>query len=147
MSWDSRGFVELRRIRGSLVMEMMGQSMEIPYEADLFADSTGEVGAIAAQGPQGGTNWLFVTRTADGVIYTQPSPRDGSMEFQGQRLITTSAQDRDGILAAHLAAVDDSAIADSDALSAVLDDAPQAAARLAAEAMKKLAAGFAASLS
>lgn len=147
MSWDDRGFTKLRRTSGSLVMEMMGQSMEIPYEADLFADSAGEVGAIAAEGPQGGMNWLFVSRTADGIIYTQPAPRAGDMELDGQRLVTTSSQDRDGVLAAHLAAVGDGAVADAEALSTALDDAPQAAVSLAAEAMKKLAAGFAAGLS
>jgi hypothetical protein len=146
MTWDSGGFTQLRSVSGTLSVDMMGQVMEIPYTADLFTDGAQSVGAVSAQGPQG-TTWLFVSVTEPGAVYTQSAPRDGDLDIDGERLVTTTARDRDGILAAHLAAVGDGARVDPAALDAALQAAPQTAVRLAAEAMKKLAAGFAAGLS
>jgi|GEM_PF-3086826 len=141
MTWDERGFSKLRRVSGAITLSMMGQSMQVPYEANVYMDSASTVGAIEAEGPQG-TNWLFVSLTDSGATYTQPSPRPGDMDFEGDRLVATPAQDRDGILAAHLGAIGDGAKSDADALDTALEAAPQNAVNLAGEAMKRLAAGL-----
>jgi hypothetical protein len=118
-------------------MEMMG---EFPFEADLWRDSEGTVGAVSADGPRG-TTWLFVSLTEGGTVYTQTAARDGDVTFDGERLVTTASGDRDGVLAAHIAAAGDLRT-DADALDKLLEGAPQAAVRLAEETMKQFAAGL-----
>ncbi|MCO4770082.1 MAG: hypothetical protein KDA24_08645 [Deltaproteobacteria bacterium] len=145
MSWESHGFSKTGSTSGVITVEMMGQRMEMPYEADLYRDASGSIGAVAADGPQG-TTWMFVSLTEAGAVYTQPAPRPGDVDIDGERLVTTPSTDRDGILAAHEEAVGDSARSDADALDAALKDAPQTAVRLAGEIMKRMAAGFAASM-
>ena len=60
MSWDALGFRQTGTTAGTLTVEMMGQSMQMPYEADLYRSSDGRVGGVAAAGPQG-TTWMFVS--------------------------------------------------------------------------------------
>lgn len=142
MSWDALGFSQTGTTSGTLTVEMMGQSMQMPYEADLYRSSDGRVGGVAAAGPQG-TTWMFVSLVDGGAVYTQPAPRAADIDIDGERLVTTPATDRDGILAAHLSAVGDSGVADPEQLDTTLQSAPQTAVRLAAEIMKRMAAGFA----
>ena len=143
MTWESLAFTHVEDVQGSLTVEMMGQSMEMPYSARLHRSADGRVGAVVADGPQGET-WMFVSLVDGGGVYTQPAPRPGDMDIDGDRLVTTPSTDRDGVLAAHLNAVGDDALADGDALLEALRAGPQTAVRLAAEIMKRMAAGLAA---
>ena len=136
-NWDSRGFAKTRRVKGTISMEMMG---DFPFEADLYMDSAGEVGAVSADGPRG-TTWLFVSITPAGTVYTQAARRPGDVDVDGDRLITVADGDRDSLLAAHLEAAGDRQ-ANPEALDALLERAPQAAVDLAAETMKRFAASF-----
>lgn len=141
MSWDALAFSHVEDVQGSLTVEMMGQSMEMPYSAALHRSADGRVGAVVADGPQGET-WMFVSLVEGGGVYTQPAPRPGDVDIDGTRLVTTPSTDRDGVLAAHLAAVGDDALADGDALVEALRKGPQTAVRLAAEIMKRMTASL-----
>ena len=53
MSWDAQGFAKTKRVSGSLTVDMMGQTMEMPYEADLWLNAAGTVGGVAATWDEG----------------------------------------------------------------------------------------------
>ena len=143
MSWDARQFSDVGSADGTIRVDMGGRVMEMPYTAALWLDGAATVLGVAAEG-QRGTSWLFVSRVGDGdgVVYTQGGPREGDSDIDGRRLVVAASRERDEILAAHVLAVGDSAIAGADALLALAADAPQTAVDLAAEVMKRLAASF-----
>lgn len=141
MSFDDRGFSKIETTQGTLVVNMMGNRQEMPFEAELWRDSEGTVGAVNAETPRG-PQWMFVSLTDGGAVYTQGGPRDGNVDIDGDTLVTTTASDRDGVLAAHLTALGDDGRSDPDALLDALRNAPQKAVDLAGEVMKRLASGL-----
>ncbi len=140
MTWASRDFHQFGNAGGILRIDMMGEEMELPYRAQFYIDSFGEIAAAAAQMPDG-EKWLFLSRTEDGDVYTQSANRDGDVDLGKARLVTTVKTDRDGVLMSHIIACGTGIKADKEGLKKDITRGPQKAADLAMKVMKKMMAG------
>ena len=140
MTWDGRSFHQFGNAGGILRVEMMGEEMEIPYRAQFYIDSFGEIAAAAAQMPDG-EKWLYLSRTEGGDVYTQSAKRDGDVDLGKARLVTTVKTDRDGVLMSHIIACGSSIKADEEGIKRDITRAPQKAAELGIQVMKKMMAG------
>ena len=140
MTWAGRGFHQFGNASGILRIDMMGDEMELPYRAQFYIESFGEIAAAAAQLPDG-EKWLYLSRTEDGDVYTQTGKRDGDVDLGKTRLVTTVKTERDGILMSHIIACGAGIQADKEGLKKDITRAPQKAADLAVQVMKKMMAG------
>ena len=145
MTWDGRSFHQFGNSSGILRIDMMGDELELPYRAQFYVDSFGEIAAAGAQMPDG-ERWIFLSRTEGGDVYTQSGKRDGDVELlkvrSKTRLVTTTKTERDGVLMSHIIACGAGIKADKEGLKRDIARAPQKAADLSVDVMKKLAAGL-----
>ena len=142
MSFDSEHFEETGTGAGTVHMEMMGQKMDMPFEGTYYLNGAGTIAAAAAD-VGGRVGWVFLSATGTRDVMTVMSKGGGDpVEIDGTLLNITQSEDRDELLASHLAAVGDDAVADPDGLKAAIQDSAQRAADLSSKALDLMMKAF-----
>ena len=138
MGFEEQGFTRTGEGNGVVRLEMMGEVMEMPYEAVFHRNAAGTVAAALAAGEDGSDSWMYLsTRTSGGDAITIGGERDSCIEIEGVLLTTVDGGDRDTTLAAHLAGAGE-LVSDPASLDAKIAEAPQRSANLTVAVMLEL---------
>ncbi len=94
MGIEEAGFREFSRTAGTLKMEMMGQTDEMPYKSRNFLNAEGTIGCAEVD-MNGKACCMFISKTGKGVVMTMEGERTGPLpvEVEGYHSIMCVGQE------------------------------------------------------